>query len=71
MTAALVFLAAFLTGVSGNPSVTMRPEIDSGSELSSSVPGTVGEAQITQEVRPNINAKNTMKYMIDYVLLQS
>lgn len=53
MTAALVFLAAFLTGVSGNPSVTMRPEIDSGSNLSSSV----GEAHVTQEVRPNINAK--------------
>lgn len=61
MSVALVFLLAFLTGLSGNPSVTMRPEIDLGSNLSSRVPDTMGEAHLMEEVRPLINAKHDYK----------
>lgn len=49
MSAALVFFAAFLTGVSGSPGVTMKPDINLG--FFSSVPDTTGEAHFMEAVR--------------------
>lgn len=57
MSVTVVFLVAFLTGLSGNPSVTMRPKVDLGSDLSNNVPDTAVEAHYMKEVRPLINAK--------------
>lgn len=57
--ALVVTLVAFLTGVSGSPGVTMRPETE-GPNFSSSVPDTVGEAHFFEKVRQ----KHTVKYMI-------
>lgn len=49
--ALVVILVAFLTGASGSPSVTMKPEIHLGSNPSSGVPDTAGEAHFFEEVR--------------------
>lgn len=49
--ALVVILVAFLTGASGSPSVTMKPEIYLGSNPSSGVPDTAGETHFFEEVR--------------------
>ncbi|XP_075892301.1 latexin isoform X1 [Nelusetta ayraudi] len=47
--ALVVILVAFQTGASGSPSVTMMPEIHLGSNPSSGVPDTAGEAHFFEE----------------------
>lgn len=61
--ALVVILVAFLTGASGSPSVTMKPEIHLGSNPSSGVPDTAGEAHFFEEVRLffQCKKKNTVK----------
>lgn len=56
MSLELAFFVAFLTGVSGSPSLRMRPEIDYRLNPSSGVPDTAGEARFSEQVRIKITS---------------
>lgn len=45
-----VVVLAFLTGVSGSPSVTIRPEANLV-DMTNSIPGTVEETHVLDQVR--------------------
>lgn len=50
MSLTVVVVLAFLTGVSGSPSVTIRPEADLV-DMTNSIPDTVEETHVWDQVR--------------------
>lgn len=50
MSLTVVVVLAFLTGVSGNPSVTIRPEADLV-DMTNSIPDTAEETHVSDQVR--------------------